>query len=26
VQELIKLCQDAGFETFAMSAMSGPEE
>jgi biopolymer transport protein ExbD len=26
VQELIKLCQDAGFEKFAMSAMSGPEE
>jgi biopolymer transport protein ExbD len=26
VQELIKLCQNAGFETFAMSAMSGPEE
>jgi biopolymer transport protein ExbD len=26
VQELIKLCQDAGFETFAMSAMSGPDE
>jgi biopolymer transport protein ExbD len=26
VQELIKLCQDAGFETFAMSAMSGAEE
>lgn len=25
VQELIKLCQDAGFEKFAMSAMSGPE-
>ena len=26
VQELIKRCQDAGFETFAMSAMSGPDE
>jgi len=26
VQELIKLCQDSGFEKFAMSAMSGPEE
>lgn len=26
VQELIKLCQDAGFEKFAMSAMSGPEQ
>ncbi|NQV27895.1 MAG: biopolymer transporter ExbD [Rhodopirellula sp.] len=26
VQELIKLCQDAGYEKFAMSAMSGPEE
>lgn len=26
IQELIKLCQDAGFETFAMSAMSGPAE
>ena len=25
VQEMIKLCQDAGFEKFAMSAMSGPE-
>jgi biopolymer transport protein ExbD len=26
VQELIKLCQNSGFETFAMSAMSGPDE
>ena len=26
VQELIKICQDAGYEKFAMSAMSGPEE
>jgi biopolymer transport protein ExbD len=26
VQELIKLCQDAGFAKFAMSAMSGPDE
>ena len=26
VQEMIKLCQDEGFEKFAMSAMSGPEE
>ena len=25
VQEMIKLCQGAGFEKFAMSAMSGPE-
>lgn len=25
VQELIKICQDAKFEKFAMSAMSGPE-
>lgn len=25
VQEVIKICQDAGFEKFAMSAMSGPE-
>jgi len=26
IQEMIKICQDAGFEKFAMSAMSGPEE
>lgn len=26
VQELIKICQDAGFETFAMSAMSGSDD
>ena len=26
VQELIKLCQEEGFEKFAMSAMSGSEE
>ena len=26
VQELIKLCQDSGFEKFAMSAMSGKDE
>ena len=26
VQEVIKLCQDTGYEKFAMSAMSGPEE
>jgi biopolymer transport protein ExbD len=26
VQELIKLCQDAGFEKFAMSAMSGSDD
>lgn len=26
VQEMIKLCQDSGFEIFAMSAMSGADE
>lgn len=26
VQEMIKLCQDAGFEKFAMSAVSGGDE
>jgi biopolymer transport protein ExbD len=26
IQEMIKICQDAGFEKFAMSAMSGAEE